>query len=161
MAQKKKKTTSHHNFCTNDLRRNDLENKTQGITFDSDVGITIWVLEKLKWLQQCWYCSTHLNMGFPLVISKRRNFCTVKSYVHVKVKNTTLSGTFWCTLPCVRSPPTQKPTKNQLPSDRLAIYCDAPVYKAHTYVTEELLMDRRKKTPGNLFLMIPSKDSGR
>ena len=41
----------------------------------------------------------------------------------------------------VRSPPTQKPTKNQLLSDRLAIYCDAPVYKARTYDTEELLMD--------------------
>jgi hypothetical protein len=41
--------------------------------------------------------------------------------------------------------PTQKPTKNQLLSDQLAIYCDAPVYKAHSYVTEELLMDRRRK----------------
>jgi len=33
-------------------------------------------------------------VGFPSVFSKRRIFCTVKSYVHVKVKNTTLSGTF-------------------------------------------------------------------
>ncbi len=42
--------------------------------------------------------------------------------------------------------PTQKPTKKQLLSDRLAIYCDAPVYKARLYVTEELPMDQRKKT---------------
>ena len=34
---------------------------------------------------------------------------------------------------------------NQLLSDRLAIYCDAPVYKAHTYVTEELFMIEEKK----------------
>jgi hypothetical protein len=34
--------------------RNDLENNTQGITFNPDVGIKIsMVLEKLKWLQQC------------------------------------------------------------------------------------------------------------
>ncbi len=33
-----------------------LENKTQGITFNHDVGIAIWVLEKLKWLRQYWYC---------------------------------------------------------------------------------------------------------
>ena len=43
------------------------------------------------------------------------------------------------------SPPTQKPTKNQLLSDRLAIYCYAPVYKARTYITEELFYDRKKK----------------
>jgi hypothetical protein len=38
-----------------------------------------------------------------------------------------------------------KTDKKKLLSDRLAIYCDAPVYKALTYVTEELLMDRRRK----------------
>jgi len=57
--------------------------------------------------------------------------------------------------------PLKNRLKNQLLSDRLAIYCDAPVYKAHTYVTEELLMDRKNSFPGNLFLTIPSKDSGR
>ncbi len=35
-----------------------------------------------------------LNVGFPLVFSKSRNSCTVKIYVHVLVKNTTLSVTF-------------------------------------------------------------------
>ncbi len=83
VARQKPKTTSHYNFCTNNLRRNDLENKTQGITFNPDVGITIWVLDELKWLQQCWYCSTHLNVGISTVFSKSSNACTVKSYVHV------------------------------------------------------------------------------
>ena len=35
------KTTLHHNFRTNDLCRNDLQNKTQSITFNPNVGITI------------------------------------------------------------------------------------------------------------------------
>ncbi len=83
VVKQKPKTTLHHNFYTNNLRRNDLENKTQGITFNPDVGITIWVLDKLKWLQQCWYCSTRLNVGISTVFSKSSNACTVKSYVHV------------------------------------------------------------------------------
>ncbi len=33
-----------------------LENNTQGITFNHDVGIAIWVLETLKLLRQYWYC---------------------------------------------------------------------------------------------------------
>jgi hypothetical protein len=54
----------------------------------------------------------------------------------------------------------QKTTKNQLLSDRLVIYCDAPVYKARMYVTEELFLIEKNSFPGNLFLTIPSKDSG-
>ena len=42
---------------------------------------------------------------------------------------------------------------------QLAIYCDAPGYKARAYDTEELFYDRKNSFPGNLFLMIPSKDS--
>ena len=45
---------------------------------------------------------------------------------------------------------TQKPTKNQLLSNRLAIYCDAPVYKACSYVAEELLYDEKKQPSGQL-----------
>ena len=43
------KITSYRNFFTKNLRRNDSENKTQGITFDPDFGIKIWINNNLKW----------------------------------------------------------------------------------------------------------------
>ena len=60
----------------------------------------------------------------------------------------------------VKSPPTQKPTKNQPLSDQLAIYCDDPGYKVRSYDTEKLFYDLKENCfPGNLFLTNPSKDS--
>lgn len=41
LREKKIKITPRHNFCIENLRRNDLENNTQGITFKPDVGIKI------------------------------------------------------------------------------------------------------------------------
>jgi hypothetical protein len=41
----------------------------------------IIVLEKLKWLQQCYHHLNRQNVGIPTVFSKRSRVCTVKSYV--------------------------------------------------------------------------------
>ena len=57
------------------------ENKTQGIVFNPNVGITNRVLEKLKWPQQCYQYSNRQNVGIPTVFSKRSRVRTDKSYV--------------------------------------------------------------------------------
>ena len=41
LHEKKKKKDPRHNFCIENLHRNDIENNTQGITFKPDVGIKI------------------------------------------------------------------------------------------------------------------------